>query len=111
MKKVNTEEMKKEYETEKYFQNEVIILQQLNHPNVCRCYNIFKDNNFLYFIMEFMNNGDLKSYYSANKLLKLHIPEEKLWDIFYKCLMGLEYIHKKGLIHRDIKLENLFLDD
>ena len=61
--------------------------------------------------MEFMNNGDLKSYYAANKLLKLHIPEEKLWDIFYKCLMGLEYIHKKGLIHRDIKLENLFLDD
>ena len=111
MKKVNMEKVIQEQQTEKYFENEVIILQNLNHPNVCRCYNVFKDNNFLYFIMELMNNGDLKSYYGANKLLKLHIPEEKLWDIFYKCLMGLEYIHKKGLIHRDIKLENLFLDD
>ena len=96
---------------EKYFENEVMILQRLNNPNVCKCYKIFQDNNYLYFIMELMNNGDLKSYYAANKLLNIHIQEEKLWDIFYKCLSGLLYIHKEGLIHRDIKLENLFLDD
>ena len=111
MKKVNIEKMMKQYKNQKYFENEVIILQNLNHPNVCKCYNVFEYNNFLYFIMEFMNNGDLKSYYAANKSLKLHLSEEKLWDIFYKCLMGLKYIHDKGLIHRDIKLENLFLDD
>ena len=111
MKKVNMEKIMEEQKTQKYFENEVIILQRLNNPNVCKCYNIFQDNNYLYFIMEFMNNGDLKSFYAANKLLKNQVPEEKLWDIFYKCLNGLVYIHQQGLIHRDIKLENLFLDD
>ena len=92
-----------EQKTQKYFENEVIILRRLNNPNVCKCYNIFRDQNYLYFIMEFMNNGDLKSFYAANKLLKNQVPEEKLWDIFYKCLNGLAYIHQQGLIHRDIK--------
>ena len=96
---------------QKYFENEVIILKKLNNSNVCRCYNIFQCENFLYFIMEFMNNGDLNSFYEANKSLDINIPEDKLWDIFYKCLRGLNYIHKQGLIHRDIKLQNLFLDD
>ena len=111
MKKVNMEKIMEEQKTQKYFENEVIILRRLNNPNVCKCYNIFRDQNYLYFIMEFMNNGDLKSFYAANKLLKNQVPEEKLWDIFYKCLNGLVYIHQQGLIHRDIKLENLFLDD
>jgi serine/threonine protein kinase len=61
--------------------------------------------------MEFMNNGDLQTFYKANKALQKQIPEDKMWDIFFKSISGLKYIHEKGLIHRDIKLENLFLDD
>jgi serine/threonine protein kinase len=61
--------------------------------------------------MEFMNNGDLKEFIEANKSLGIRISEEKLWDIFFKCLSGLYYIHQQGLIHRDIKPANLFLDD
>ena len=95
----------------KYFENETFILQSLNSPYVCKCYKIFQEGNFLFFLMEFMNNKDLDTFYKANKALEKQIPEEQLWDIFYKCISGLKYIHKKGLIHRDIKLENLFLDD
>ena len=111
MKKVDMEKIIEEQESEKYFENEIIILQKLNNPNVCKCYKIFKRNNYLYFIMEFMNNGDLKSFLAANKLLNIKIPEAKLWDIFYKCLSGLVYIHEQGIIHRDIKLSNIFLDN
>ena len=96
---------------QKYFENEVMILKKLDHFNVCKCHNIFQCDNYLYFIMEYMNNGDLNKFNDANKSLNIQIPEDKLWDIFYKCLNGLNYIHKQGLIHRDIKLENLFLDD
>ena len=63
MKKVNMEKIMEEQKTQKYFENEVIILKRLNNPNVCKRYNIFRDQNYLYFIMEFMNNGDLKSFY------------------------------------------------
>ena len=97
--------------SQKYFENEVLFLKKLNHPNIIKCYNIFQVNQYLYFLMEFMNNGDLESYNRGILSMKLKIPEAKLWEIFYKCLSGLDYIHKEGIVHRDIKLQNLFLDD
>ena len=97
--------------SQKYFENEVLFLKKLNHPNIIKCYNIFQVNQYLYFLMEFMNNGDLESYNKGILSMKVKIPEAKLWEIFYKCLSGLDYIHKEGIVHRDIKLQNLFLDD
>jgi serine/threonine protein kinase len=96
---------------EKYYKNEQIILRKLQSPLVCRCYSIFEDERYLYYVMEFMNNGDLKSYFFANKYLESKIPEENLWDLYFKCISGLLYIHNQGIIHRDIKLDNIFLDD
>ena len=58
-----------------------------------------------------MSNLDLEEYIRANIYLKRTIEEEKLWEIFYECLNGLVYLHQKGIIHRDIKLKNIFLDD
>ena len=112
MKKVDMANIiQKEKLSPKYFENEVLFLKKLNHPNIIKCYNIFQENQYLYFIMEFMNNGDLESYNKGIIKMNLKIPEEKLWEIFYKCLSGLDYIHKQNIIHRDIKLQNLFLDD
>ena len=112
MKKVDMAHIIKEEElSPKYFENEVLLLKKLNHPNIIKCYNIFQEKQYLYFIMEFMNNGDLKSYNEGVIKMNVRIPEEKLWEIFYKCLSGLDYIHKEKIVHRDIKLENLFLDD
>ena len=111
MKRVDMLSILNQQLDKKYFENEVLILQRLNNPYIIKCYKIFQESNILYFIMEFMNNGDLESFYEAKKALRKSIPEEKLWDIFYKSLYGLDYIHKNGLIHRDIKLQNLFIDD
>ena len=110
MKKVN-KNLIRGTENEKYYKNEKLILSKLQSPLVCKCYAIFEENDFMYFVMEFMNNGDLKSFFFGNKYLDLYIPEDILWDLFFKCISGLYYIHKQGIIHRDIKLDNLFLDD
>ena len=111
MKKIDKEKITKKYKDKKYYLNEKFIVDQLSHPYVIKCYKTFEESNFLYFIMEFMNNGDLLSYNNGNIRFHVLIPEGKLWDIFYKCLSGLNYIHGKGIIHRDIKLNNIFLDD
>ena len=108
MKKVDKEDLQF---NEKYFRNEQIILDKLQSPLVCRCYTSFEDDYYIYYVMEFMNNGDLFSYLYANNPKESQIPEEKLWDIFFKSMSCLLYIHNKGIIHRDIKLENLFMDD
>ena len=112
MKLVNKDKFLNEMQFDKkYFENEIYFLQNLKSPYVCKCYTIFSEDKFLFFIMEFMNNGDLLSFYEAKKVLENKISEEKLWDIFYKSISGLIYIHEKGIIHRDINLENLHLDD
>ena len=110
MKRVEIKKLKGTKD-EKYYLNEKIIFPKLQSPLVCRCFTTFEDNDYIYYVMEFMNNGDLKSYFFANDLLESQIPEERLWDLFFKSISGLLYVHNQGLIHRDIKLDNLFLDN
>lgn len=111
MKKINWRNILDDKGCPKFYENEIYYLQKLNHPNIIKCYNIFRIGDFLYIILEYMNNGDLYNYYSANISLNIRFSEEQIWLIIYNCLMGLDYIHRQGLIHRDIKLENLFIDD
>ena len=91
--------------------NEIKIIQSLNSPHIIKYYNSFINQNSLYIIMEYMNNGDLKGYINAHQNMKKPIPEEELWELFYQCAAGLSYIHRNNLIHRDIKPANLFMTE
>ena len=98
-------------EERKKMKNEIIFLKYLNHPNVCSCLTSFNEDDCFYFVMKLFNNKDLFKFLSAYMRLKVQIKEEVLWDFFYQCLEGLTYIHNQGIIHRDIKLANLLMDD
>ena len=109
LKKYTISEMPKDQL--KYALNESIFMKKLNHENVVKLYNDFKDNEGnIYMIMEYMDGGDLYTFINANMNLNLCVEEEKLWNIYEQCLRGLVYLHKKGLIHRDIKPANLLLN-
>ena len=90
----------------KYYENEGIFMKKLNHPNICKLYTTFKENNVVYLIMEYMDSGDLFTFLDAYKRLGENISEEKLCNIFLQCLNSLKYIHSLGIIHRDIKPAN-----
>ena len=94
----------------KYYKNEAIFMKNLEHPNIIKLYTNFIEDDIIYMIMEFMDNGDLFNFLSANVKLEKNIKEEKLWNIFEQCLKGLLYIHSKGLIHRDIKPANILMN-
>jgi len=91
--------------------NELLFLKRFDHQNVCKCLTTFEENNCCYIVMKLFNNKDLFQFLEANRKLKIRIKEDTLWDIFRQCLEGLLYIHNEGVIHRDIKPGNIFMDD
>ena len=91
--------------------NEINFLIQFNNPHVIKYYKKFEVNNYSYIIIEFTENGDLKGLIKTYKSLNKHIPEEMLWNIFLQCMEGLCYIHQKNIIHRDIKPDNILIDN
>ena len=113
MKILNLEEnendpMTKE-DKEKYFISEIELLKKLNHPNIVKYYKSFKEDDKLYIIMEFFDNGDLDDYIKVLKTEKNKDKKEEIWNIFYQCLSGLNYLHSSGVVHRDIKPPNIFM--
>ena len=112
MKKLNISEIREE--NPKAYQltiNETQFLERLSHPHIIKYYKYFTEGDYLYILIEFASNGDIKQYIEAHKNFKKHIQEEKLWNIFLQCMGALTYVHSMGVIHRDIKPANLLMDN
>ena len=108
MKQIDLNKIGSEKEIE-LCKREVLLLQKLNHPNINKYYKSFANNNCLYIIMEFMNNGDLSGFIKAHEKFNKPVREEEVWNILLQSMNALEYIHSKNIIHRDIKPANLFM--
>lgn len=91
--------------------NETTFLNKLSHPHIIKYYKNFLDKDKLYIIIEYIKNGDIYELMKSRKEIKQPFTENELWNIFYQCITSLYYIHKKGVIHRDIKPKNIFLDE
>ena len=84
------------------------ILQHLtHHKNVVKLYDSFETKSHLCFVMELCAGGDLLSFVRRRKKL----DETQAKFLFKQVAKGLAYCHRNRVLHRDIKLENLLLDD
>lgn len=107
MKKIELNNLKDKEQKDCW--KEVSILKKVNHPNIIKYYTSFLEKGCLYIIMEYAENGDL---YSLLKHYKRHMTifdETDLWRIADEILLGLDYLHRHDIIHRDIKCLNLFI--
>eukprot|EP00826_Nyctotherus_ovalis_P030732 TRINITY_DN2453_c0_g4_i4.p1 TRINITY_DN2453_c0_g4~~TRINITY_DN2453_c0_g4_i4.p1 ORF type:complete len:383 (+),score=90.52 TRINITY_DN2453_c0_g4_i4:881-2029(+) len=89
------------------FKNEIEILRNLKHKNVLRLYETFSTEDYLVLVMELCSGGDLLSYVRKRR----KVPEELAKVTFRQIMEGLRYCHSKGIIHCDIKLDNILLDE
>jgi len=84
---------------------ELELLRTLEHPNVVSLIRAIRTRDQLYFVMEYLEAGSLR------KILRSFGPvsEPLIRNYISQALLGLEYLHGKGVIHRDIKCDNLLL--
>lgn len=101
-----TSESKEEIEEVK---NEATILSQLNSRFVVKSFDSFEENNSLNIVMEYCEGGDLCSYLNTMKKYTKVLNENQIWKFFIQLSLGLDYIHKRKILHRDLKTMNIFL--
>ncbi|KDQ21181.1 hypothetical protein BOTBODRAFT_25604 [Botryobasidium botryosum FD-172 SS1] len=86
---------------------ELLIMESLDHPNIVRLKNRYEDDQFVYFVLEFVDGGDLFSKIVEHPRRRL--TEEESRHMAYQMCLGLDYAHQKNIAHRDIKPENVLL--
>jgi len=88
----------------KSIKEEMTVLEMLDHPNVVKYYGIEVHREKVYIFMEYCEGGSL-----ANLLEHGRIADETVIQVYaWEMLQGLEYLHSKGVVHRDVKPESTF---
>lgn len=88
--------------------NEVCGLKKSNHPNIVKLFDFYETEQSIYIVMEYIKGGTLRNYIETHKK---KITEKNAKKIIYYLLQAVDYLHKSNIIHRDIKLDNIMLND
>ena len=92
----------------KQINNEVSCIKKLKHPNIILYKDSFNDeDNYFNIVTTFCEGGDI--YNKIQNQKGEYFNEEQILNWFVQILLGLDYIHKNNIIHRDIKPQNIFI--
>ena len=105
IKSINKNYLKEDSSKKKVMQ-EVYILKKIRHPNVIWLYETFETKKHILFVLEMCSGGDLLNYVWKRRWLK----EDAAKYMFKQLIDGLQSIHSKNIVHWDIKLDNILLD-
>ena len=85
---------------------EIKVLRKLKHPNIIRLKGWFEDEENIYLVLEYIPGKDCSKFFKHNLPTK-----SQLRKIMKQLIEALLYCHSRGIVHRDIKLENILIDD
>lgn len=85
---------------------EITTLRELDHPNIVTYLGFNQDGDYFNLFLEYVSGGSLASQIKK----KGPVDDETLRHYLKQCLLGLQYLHSKNIIHRDIKGANILVD-
>ena len=88
---------------------EIYILAGLEHPNVMKLFEVIDSNAKCHLVMELCHGRNL--YHTIKKRQNRCLKEEEAIPIFRQIVSAVIYMHSLGLVHRDLKLENILFDE
>ncbi|XP_053281522.1 NUAK family SNF1-like kinase 1 [Pleuronectes platessa] len=89
-----------------HIQREIEITSSLRHANIIRFHEVFESRDKIVIVMEYASRGELYDYIQERRRL----AETEARSIFRQITSAVHYCHKNGVVHRDLKLENILLD-
>ncbi|XP_077369638.1 NUAK family SNF1-like kinase 1 [Festucalex cinctus] len=89
-----------------HIQREIEITSSLRHSHIIRFLEVFESRDKIVIVMEYASKGELYDYI----LDKGRLTETEARSIFRQITSAVHYCHKNGVVHRDLKLENILLD-
>jgi p21-activated kinase 1 len=87
-----------------FLTNEILVLRTLRHENIVNYIDSFIYKNEFWVVMEYMEGGSLTDVVTANMM-----TEGQIAAVSRETAQGLRHLHKHGVIHRNVKSDNVLL--
>ena len=107
--KIYEKEKIKEIQRKKSVRREIRLMKRLNHPNIAKLYEAIETDTQVILVLEYISGGSTHGFLKSKHLRRM--SEEDARGIWRQLIHTLQYLHNKCIAHRDIKLENVMLDE
>jgi serine/threonine protein kinase len=95
-----------------YALQETRLLFHLHHPHICALVDFYSNSQNFYIVLEYCEQGDLGRHISgAIRRVNVKFDSERVYTWWYQMLDAMDFCHSKGVLHRDLKPKNIFIDE
>ncbi|KAM4614968.1 NUAK family SNF1-like kinase 1 [Polymixia lowei] len=106
IKSIRKEKIKNEQDMV-HIRREIEIMSALRHPHIISIYEVFENKDKIVIVMEYASKGELYDYINERRRL----TDRETRHFFRQIVSAVHHCHKNGVVHRDLKLENVLLDE